>query len=92
MLDWTDPARKSEVVDISSTDYTFTSLTISALHNATSSGGTVVAKLLGDTGNSTWYIAAGKSVPGCFAKVIKSGTSLTAANAIIGLTSNPANG
>lgn len=78
--------KSSEVVNISSTDHTFTSPSIVALHNATSAGGTVVAQLMNDATSRPWFIPAGGYVYGCFKKVIKAGTTLTAASAIIGVT------
>ena len=80
-----DPPRRSEIVDISSTDHTFTIQTITRLHNATNTAGTVVVRLRGDgTTNSNRYIPAGGVIDGFFAMVVRSGTSLTATGAIVG--------
>lgn len=84
---------RSEVVDISSTDHVFVSANICALHNTTAAAGTVVARLAGDgTTNSTWRLAAGTVVYGAFVRVVRSGTSLTTAEAILGLSPNATDG
>lgn len=83
---WETIPHRSEVVDISAADHTFAIKTICGLHNATAAGGTVTAKLGADSGNSIWYIPAGGSVYGAFTTVIRTGTSLTAANAIRGFS------
>jgi hypothetical protein len=73
----------TEVVDIASTDYTFTSPSICALY--VSVGGTLVAKLAEDATSRTWgTVAAGSYIYGTFSKIIKSGTSAT----VIGLIPN----
>lgn len=86
MQSWSDPARRTEVVNIAAADHTFTIKTIGALHNATAAGGTVTARLSGDAADSVWYIPAGGIVYGSFAIVRKVGTSLSAANAMLGLS------
>lgn len=85
-MSWDDIPRRKEVVDISAADHTFVIKTITALHNATASGGTVVVQMHGEETASNRYIPAGGSVPGMFAKVVRSGTALTAAGALVGLS------
>ena len=86
MQSWSDPARRSEVVNIASTDHTFTIKTISELHNATAAGGTVTVRLQGDASDSIWYIPSGWTIYGMFQVVRKTGTTLSAANALLGLS------
>ena len=86
MQSWSDPARRSETVNISSTDHTFAIKSIGELHNATAAGGTVTVRLVGDAADSVWYIPSGWTIYGMFSIVRKTGTSLVAANALLGLS------
>lgn len=77
---------RSEVVDISSTDHTFTIKNITAIKNNSGVSGTVVARLWGDNADRTWKVASGELLLGRFKSVTRTGTTLTTANDLIGVT------
>lgn len=83
-----DSPVRSEVVDISSGTHTFTIKTITALYNNSGAAGTIVAKLYGDSAARPWKVTAGQYLLGRFVSVSNggAGTTLTAANDIIGVT------
>lgn len=89
MQSWLDPPRRSEIVNISSADHVFAIKTITELHNATGTAGTVVVRLHGDgTTDSNRYLPAGGVIRGMFERVVRSGTTLTGAGAIVGTSSH----
>jgi hypothetical protein len=73
-------------VDISSADHTFTIKTIAGIHNASATAGTLTGRLIGDSADSVYYIPAGETQLGCFSVVRKTGTTLTTANLLRGLS------
>lgn len=62
---------KSEAVDISSTNHTFI-LKVQAIYCG--GAGTVVARLRGDSVDSTWEVTAGQYLHGDFTVVTRTGT------------------
>lgn len=79
---FSSPPNSSEVVDISSADYTFTLKSIVAIY--VGGAGTVIAKLRGDATARTWLgLAAGTYLHGNFEKVVKTSTTATG---LIGVT------
>lgn len=63
---------ESELVDISSTDHTFTKQTLAIV---SSGAGTIVAQLRGDSTSRSWPVVAGIPLPGNFSKIVRAGTT-----------------
>lgn len=82
-----DPPVRSEVVDISSANYTFSSKAITAIY--CNAAGTVIGRLVGDAADSTWVVTASQYLLGRFKSVTKVGTTLTAAGNMVGVTGFP---
>jgi len=76
---------QSEVVDISATNHSFT-LKTTAIKNNTATDGTIVATLRFDGAARPWFVRAGDYLLGDFVSVTKAGSTLTAANAMIGVS------
>jgi hypothetical protein len=69
------PPLKSEVVNLASTDYTFT-ISVDELY--VGGAGTVIAQLSGDATARTYLgVAAGTVLRGAFIKITKTGTTAT---------------
>lgn len=72
----------SEVVDVSAADHPFTKRVHAIRCNV---AGNVVARLREDTTANTYTVAAGEVLIGEWVEVEKTGTTVTAAGALVGL-------
>lgn len=73
---------RSEAVDISSTDHTFTIKRITGIY--VGGTGNIVATLYGDSGARTYAVTAGQILLGMFGSVTRTNTTATG---LIGLSS-----
>lgn len=81
--------KSSEVVNIASADYTFTSKSIVAIYIGVS--GDVIAQLAGDATARTWKnCVQGTYLLGAFVKVTKVGTTATNLIGVTGIYDAPA--
>jgi len=79
-----DPPMRSELVDISSTDHTFTIKEITGLWIGNTAGD-VVGRLWGDSADSTWPVAANTMLPGRFKLIRKTNTTASTIRGVSGL-------